>query len=51
LRKSRFSESHIIAILKQAAAGTPVAELCRVHGISSALFYRSATESAAWMHP
>ncbi|GEM_PF-853693 len=29
-----------MAILKQAEAGTPVTELCRVHGISSASFYK-----------
>lgn len=40
LKKSRFSESQIIAILKQAEAGTPVPELCREHGMSSALFYK-----------
>lgn len=40
MKKSRFSESQIIAILKQAEAGTPVPELCREHGVSSALFYR-----------
>lgn len=40
MKKSRFSESQTIAILKQAEAGTPVPELCREHGISSALFYR-----------
>jgi putative transposase len=40
MKKSRFSESQIIAILKQADAGTPVPELCREHGMSSALFYR-----------
>ncbi len=40
MKKSRFSESQIIAILKQADAGAPVPELCREHGMSSALFYR-----------
>jgi putative transposase len=40
MKKSRFSESQIINILKQADAGTPVPELCREHGMSSALFYR-----------
>jgi putative transposase len=40
MKKSRFSESQIIHILKQADAGTPVPELCREHGMSSALFYR-----------
>lgn len=40
MRKSRYSDSQILAILKQAEAGTPVPELCREHGMSSALFYR-----------
>jgi putative transposase len=40
LKKSRFTDSQIIAVLKQAEAGTPVPELCREHGISSAAFYK-----------
>ena len=40
LKKSRFTDSQIIALLKQAQAGTPVSELCREHGISSATFYK-----------
>ena len=40
MKTSRFSESQIIAILKQAEAGTPVPELCREHGMSSAGFYK-----------
>ena len=40
MRKSRFSDSQIISILKQAEAGTPVPELCREHGMSSATFYK-----------
>ena len=39
MKRSRFTESQIINILKQAEAGTPVAELCREHNISSATFY------------
>ena len=39
-KKSRFTDSQIIAVLKQAEAGTPVPELCREHGISSATFYK-----------
>jgi putative transposase len=40
LKKSRFTDSQIIAILKQAEAGAPVPELCREHGVSSATFYK-----------
>lgn len=40
MKKSRYSDSQILSILKQAEAGTPVAELCREHGMSSAAFYK-----------
>lgn len=40
MKTSRFTESQIIAILKQAEAGVPVPELCREHGMSSATFYK-----------
>ena len=40
MKASRFTESQIIAILKQAEAGAPVPELCREHGMSSATFYK-----------
>ena len=40
MKKSRFSESQIINILKQAENGTPVPELCREHRMSSAAFYK-----------
>ncbi len=39
MKKSRFSDTQILAILKQAESGIPVPELCREHGISSATFY------------
>lgn len=39
MKKSRYSESQIISILKEAEAGVPVAELCRKHGMSDASFY------------
>jgi putative transposase len=40
MKKSRFSDSQIMAILKQAETGMPVPELCREHGMSSAGFYK-----------
>jgi len=40
MKRSRFTDSQIIAILKRAEAGTSVPELCREHGISSASFYK-----------
>ena len=39
MRKSRFTEERIIAVLKEHQAGRPAAELCRKHGISDATFY------------
>jgi putative transposase len=40
MKISRFTDSQIIAVLKEAEAGTPVPELCRTHGISNATFYK-----------
>ena len=40
MKTSRFSDSQILAILKQAEDGIPVTELCREHGMSSATFYK-----------
>ena len=40
MKKSRFTDSQILAILKQAESGVPVPELCRQHGMSSAAFYK-----------
>ena len=40
MKRSKFSDSQIMAILKQAEAGTPAPELCREHGMSSATFYK-----------
>ena len=39
MRKSRYSESQIVAILKQGEAGVGVAELIRKHGISRATYF------------
>ena len=40
MKTSKFTESQIMAVLKQGEIGIPVAEICREHGISSALYYR-----------
>jgi putative transposase len=40
MKKSRFSDSEIMSILKQAAGGVGVRELLREHNISSATFYK-----------
>ncbi len=39
MKRARFSEEQIIEVLKEAEAGSKVAELCRRHGISDATFY------------
>ena len=40
MKKSKFSDSQIISVLKQAEGGTPIPDLCREHGVSSATFYK-----------
>ncbi|NOX41392.1 MAG: transposase [Alphaproteobacteria bacterium] len=40
MRKSRFSEEQIVAIIQEYAAGAKVSELCRKHGMSDATFYK-----------
>ena len=40
MKRNRFSEEQIIAILKEQEAGVPTAEVCRRHGVSSATFYK-----------
>ena len=39
MKKTRFTESQIVGILKQQENGIPTKELCREHGISPATFY------------
>ncbi|CCO22275.1 conserved protein of unknown function [Maridesulfovibrio hydrothermalis AM13 = DSM 14728] len=40
MKKSRYTDSQILNILKQAENGVPVVELCREHGMSNASFYK-----------
>ena len=39
MRRSRFSEAQIVAILKEGEAGRVVKDICREHGISNATYY------------
>lgn len=40
MKKTRYTESQIFQILKEAESGVPVPELCRKHGMSDASFYK-----------
>ena len=39
MKKSRFTETQIIGILKESDSGVPIKEICRTHGISDATYY------------
>lgn len=40
MKRSRFTEEQIIAILREQETGVPVADLCRKYGLSSPTFYK-----------
>jgi putative transposase len=40
VKKSRFSESQIVAILKEVELGAKVGETCRKHGVSEPTYYK-----------
>ena len=44
MKRSRFSEEQIIAILREQEAGAKTADVCRKHGISDATFYKWKTK-------
>lgn len=40
MKRSRYSETKVVAILKEGEAGRAVADICREHGISNATYYQ-----------
>ena len=52
MRKSRFTEEQIVAILKENEAGTPTSELSRRHGVSTGTLYnwRKKYGGQSWSH-
>ncbi len=50
MKISRYSDSQIMAILKQAGTGSPVPELCREYGMNSAKWRSKHGGMEAWRH-
>jgi putative transposase len=51
MKRSRFSEEQIIAILREQEAAAKTVEVCRKHGISEATFYKWAASTVEWRLP
>lgn len=49
MKKSRYSDSQILAVIKQAESGVPIPELCREHGMSGVFFTNGEQSMAVWM--
>ena len=47
MRKSKFNETQIVGILKDAESGVPVPDLLRKHGISKATFFKWRSSTGA----
>jgi putative transposase len=39
MKRTRFTETQIVAVLKEVDSGVPVKDVCRKHGISDATYY------------
>lgn len=48
MKNGRYSDAQIMAVLKQAEGDVPVSELCREHGVSSAISTNGGPSLAAW---
>lgn len=49
MKKTKFTESQIIGMLKQQEGGQKVSDICREHGISQPTFYCGRLNIRAWM--
>jgi putative transposase len=49
MKRTRFTEEQIIAVLREHELGAKTADVCRKHGISEAAFYNWKSKFGAWM--
>ena len=48
MKRSKFSDEQILAIVKEGEAGRKVADLCRVNGITEQTYYRWKAKYGVW---